>query len=78
MDDSINLSELEEAAGLVITIQHTLHLLATLTLTFIAKLRTTNAVATLSKTFSGIIALLTLCDNELDVLALVEIDIRAL
>lgn len=78
VDDAINLSELEEAAGQIITLQHTLHLLATLTLTFIAKLRTTNAVATLSKTFSGILALLTFCDNSLDDLVSIEMDIRAL
>ena len=76
--DAIDLIELEEAAENIISVDHILHLLVTLTLTLTARLSTSNITIVLSKTFRIILALLALCDNEIDVLTQVEVNIRVL
>ena len=78
VNEQLDLSELEEAAKHVLLLQHTLHIMATLTITMFAKARTSCIAEVLSKTLHIILAFLALCDNELDVLSQVEIDICAL
>ena len=78
VNDIIDLTELEEAAENIITVHQILHLLINFTLTLTARLRTSNIATVLSKTCRIMLALLALCENELDVLTQVENDIHTL
>ena len=78
VNDFIDLTELEEEAENIISVHHILHLLVNLTLTLTAQPRTSTIATVLSKTCRIILALLALCENELDVLTQIEVDIRML
>ena len=77
VNDIVDLTELEEAAKNIISVDHILHLLVTLNHTLTAWLRTSNISRVISKTCRIVLVLLALCENELDVITHVEVDIRA-
>ena len=78
VNESIELRELVEVADTVISLQSTIHTLSTITLTLAARLRNSPIINVIIKLYRVILALLALCENELDVLTQVEVDIRAL
>ena len=78
VDESLDLRELEEVAESALSVSHAIQLLVTTTLALIARLRSSVPCDVLSKTCRVLLALLTLCENELDVLTQVEVGIRAL
>ena len=75
--ERIDLKALEEAADNLLSIRHHIDLLIILTFTAIAKLRS-GVTTILVKMCHTILALLALCEDELDVLSELEVDIRAL
>ena len=74
----MDLSELDEMVDTILSIEHTLHLLNTVILILTARICESSSAAVLIKTSRSILALLDLCENELDALNQVVIDIRAL
>ena len=69
---------LGEVSESILSVCHILDLFSILALTMTAKLRDSGIAERIIKTSRIILALLVLCENELDVLAHVEIDINAL
>ena len=78
VNESIKLRELEEAAETVLSFQHVIHILSTITLTLATRLRAYTSIDIIVEVYRIILALLALCDNEMNVLTEVEVDIRAL
>ena len=76
--EQLELRQLVEEADDCLSIRHIVDMLSTLILTLIAQLRSSASVPVLARAYRGIIALLVLCESELDVLVDLEIDICAL
>lgn len=76
--ERIDSKALDEAADNLLSIRHHIDLLIILIFTMIAKLRESRFTTILVKMFHAILALLALCEDELDFLSEIETDIHAL
>ena len=72
------MNALQEAANSLMSIHHHINLLTILILPLLAKLNRSKFSSILAKTFRIILSLLALCEDELDILSQIDIDIRAL
>ena len=78
VNESIEQRELEEVADTVLSLQSIVHILSNITLTLDVRLHTSTTIQIIIKLYCFTLDLLAFCDNELDVLTHVEVNIRAL